>query len=331
MPQSSSSRNGNQVRHMAHRAPNRNLQEPAEISKIHAIGKPPVNGFTLGSTRSGMPKPFTDRHKILIGLGTQGSDVIDSIARNLTRMLGKFPTSCAYLTMDAADGDANFNPTRHIRYSFNGAGTVAERGRELFQLAYPKILTTLEQLAIALNPNDSMLPTSIGPGEGLDVIVVAGNGGSSGGAQNDFLTLTNQLFIKLRTKCPRIKLYFINHDVALSDPTRKIGNTQYQIVLQTAACNIARQLADFHTNDRRDYHPPGSNSFSMRTSDRVWGTYIMEGSNGNHRITAVEEFNKLLATIILMTEFTRSGISIEDRVMDLEISGELNRSAMSVD
>ncbi len=329
MAQSPPTRNGNKVRPKVHRTPIRNLQEPAEISKPHVDGKIQCNGFTLGSTCSGMPTPSTDRTKILVGLGTQGSEVIDLIARILTMKLGRFPTSCAYLTIDAADGDAYLNPIRHIRYSFNGAGTVAARGRELFRLAYPWILTVLEQLAIALDPSDSMLPTSIGPYEGLDVIVVAGNGGSSGGAQIEFLTLVNQLFMKLRSKCPRIKFYMISHDVALSDAKRTIGKTLRQTVMQTTGNNVTSLLADFYLNHQRKYNPPGSNSFSMPTCDRVWANYVMEGSNGNFRITAVEEFNKLLATIILMTEFTRSGISIEDRVKDLENSGELQRGSMS--
>ena len=284
--------------------------------------------FSIRTSQCTSPRRSLDCCKVLLGAGTQGSTVVDMVVRRLTDELGDLPLSLCYLTLDGADGEKYLNPNRHVQFGVNGIGTDSARGQEAFLHVYDDVFRSAELSINQLNSSDSRMPAASGPGEGLDFIIVSGNGGSSGGLQQILVTLVNQLGIKLAISNFRVKLYFIAPDVSLNDPTRSISLNQHKTVMQTAACNLTQLNADFHVKELREFHTPIVDGFSMSSSERVWAPYLMTGSNGRKRISLVSDFNEMLSEIVLLTEFTRAGVFLEDRVKDPEQLGDFSRGRM---
>jgi len=287
-------------------------------------------GILLSDTRNESPQLATDRSKFLIGLGTHGSEVTDSVLRLVEDQFGIFPSSCSHLTVDAADGTKYRHPNRHKQFGFNGIGTVAALGKEAFRCVYADVMKNLQLSIEDLDTSDVNLPVSKSAREALDIVIIAGNGGSSGGALDESITMAHQLFQKLRVTSARLKLYYISHEAALDDPSRTVSQNQRSAVMQTAACNLARLASDFYTNGRREYRQPGTDAFSMPTNERVWAHYVMSGSNGHHRMTLTDDFNLMMSHVILNIEFTHGGISLEDRVKDSEMLHDFRRNAMDI-
>ena len=261
----------------------------------------------------------------LFGLGTQGSATVWRIIDDLQQMVGCLPRSCSLLMLDGATPPSGINRMHHMAIDLNGGGTDPNEGLRGFRENYRDILHAVEQNVLDLTNTDPHVPAIKSVREALVFWIFAGNGGTSGGMQQEAVDLCHHVARRLNVRQPFVRQMFLGADMPMADTERTVCTHQQLVVPQTAADNLARWLADHHSTELLTICPPGDKPFSIRACDRVASVHLVDQSNGCHDFAVTDELTEMVAQSALATIFTEAGTSEEHRIADLERMGITGR------
>ena len=286
----------------------------------------PGRGYSLKDTQTSGFKASINACSFLVGLGTTGTTIVDRIAQFVLEHFGALPKSIDYLTVDGAAARGLCRPMRHRKLGVNGCGTDPNEGRRAFLAEYSELRSIVDRMLLGLHPNDPLLPAANVPRDCVDVFLIGGCGGSSGGFHTPCMTLVNDVLIARRVKTVRTNRIVIGPDLAMSDVNRSVTQGQIETTAHTAFQNLQRDLSDHMNPLPLPQTPPSATPFTIPAGERVWSVSIMDGSNGRHQFATMEELIEMTAFSYFTAICTEVMKYSEDRLKDPEILGDTARA-----
>ncbi len=271
----------------------------------------------------------------MVGLGTTGSEVVQTVRTTLgehrpwSGSLGCFQ----HLLLDAATAPMHWDQG-HFRLlegeqgtGIDGAGTDPREGRArmLRERNYRDLRHGVNGmlLELAAVTSEWALPSLR---EACDLVVVAGCGGTSGGAIDPFVTLLHDVCRERNLSNARVTVVLLGPEIAIRDAGRSVTAEQARTIRATAAANLVKMLAQFsHTQPTEEIRADGT-SFHVPAGERIWDIAWFDQSNGSFDWPTTEEFVAHTAHCLFLRFFTAAGIHAAHRRADLERLGITGRA-----
>ena len=263
---------------------------------------------------------------LAVGLGTTGALVVNEMAAKLQFERGRqsLPGSFTYLLVDAAarQPDMDISNFHQIPGGVDGSGTDPHRGRGLFctQANYGQLRSTLNQRVLDLMDGDPEMAT-LSPRSAMDFLLVAGNGGTSGGALDRAIGLLHDVAQERNIEQPRVHVVFIGAEMSLRDKDRQVTLEQQRMVRATAAVNLRKIMADMASDGYLREPRPDGTSFPVKASHRVWSVILADQSNGFADHATVAQLGHMLSEALYLRFFTAVGAFLAERICDLRQLG----------
>lgn len=277
--------------------------------------------YTLADTdRFGIPL-FMRTVTFVIGLGSAASRAVCHTAEHALHEWGFLPDVFSYLCFDA---DADFPPA-HREHCFalgcDGSGTDATVGLELFLAKVAEIADVLISRFHLLLAGDHRCPTELTARQATSIHLVAGSGGTSGGAVQPMITLLHDIAGRMGIQELRVHVHWIGPEVALRDINRTITPEQNEIVHATFAANLGQSFADLTVDRLQQYVRSDGTVFSIPTRLRVLSQSLTERSNGQVDCLTSADTEANLGWTLLQRCFTAAGMHHEGRTCDHRVIG----------
>lgn len=257
----------------------------------------------------------------LIGLGSAASRAVCHTADHALHEWGFIPDVFSYLCFDA---DADFPPA-HREHCFalgvDGSGTDATVGLELFLAKLGDIADVLISRFHLLLGGDHRCPTEATARQATSIHLVAGSGGTSGGAVQPMITLLHDIAGRMGILELRVHVHWIGPEVALLDINRTITPEQNEIVHATFAANLTRSFADLAVDRLQQHMRSDGTTFCIRSRLRVLSQSLTGRSNGQVDSLTSADTEANMGWTLLQRCFTAAGIHHEGRTCDHRVIG----------
>jgi hypothetical protein len=283
-------------------------------------------GFSAADTRRLGCEQRMMLSLIAVGLGTTGALVVNALATKVQfeRNRRSLPGTFDYLLVDAAAAQPGMDGTNfhQIPGGIDGSGTDPHEGHRLFfdQANYQQLRSTLNNRVMGLLAGDPEVPTQ-SPRQAMDFLLVAGNGGTSGGGLYRAIGVLHDVAQDRHIEQPRINVVFIGAEMSLRDKNRQVTLEQQCIVRATAACNLRKLLADMATDGYLQEARPDGTTFPVKASERVWSLTVADQSNGFSDHATIAELGHMLTEALYLRFFTPAGAFLAERLCDLRKLG----------
>lgn len=260
----------------------------------------------------------------VFGVGSQGSVLGDGIAKMAAREFGRLPGAFNYLLVDAAarrlDMQGHF-----IDIGIDGSGTDPNEGLERFNEHYAQIRDALTQQILDLFRPDPEFPLDPTAEPALNVWIVSGSGGTSGGALHRTIDMVHDIAHEWKIAQPRVHVIMIGAEMPLRDRTRQVVKQQQQVVRDTAALNSMKIAADMASAGNSKILRPARLPFAIKSSQRVLAFLLVDQCNGCTQFSTTESLTDMLVSAVFPVIFTQAGIYVADRRKDLDQLGAMCR------
>jgi hypothetical protein len=262
---------------------------------------------------------------LAIGLGTTGSELGQALVARAVRPLGRLPAPFDYLLIDVASRPAGNAGNRYIQIEggVDGCGTDPKRGRDLFATIpnYALLRSTLSSLIRGLGRPDPLVSVSKSPKEAVELWVLAGCGGTSGGVLHPLITLLHDVALDLNIAEPRIHVVLIGPDISLFDTSRQVIEAQRRIVPDTFVTNLVKLCGDRAADGCLTETRPDGTTFSIRAEQRTYSLTVLDRSNGAYDCATVGELLAMAAEALFARLFTPAAAYVAGRMCDHKVVG----------
>lgn len=298
---------------------NRLKKKPAILHGLTAL--PGKNGkahaqtlaFSLESTKSVGSDIQMNNPTFFLGLGTTGSEAIREVIRHLTCEVGEIARGVNHLMIDATTCPQDVDPAHFLSLGVDGAGTRAELGRELFEEERETVREALLAHWGLLGPADPVWHIEKTMREVTSIVLVAGAGGTSGGALDPCIDLIHEVAEQRNIQECRVYLTSIGPEISLNDIGRKVTDSQRRVIPATFSQNLEKIYAEIGMS--ADFLHPFDHYY-FRPEERVFSLQVADQSNGQHDLATTEDLVAMLGWVLFFQRCTRAGTHFDERVCD---------------
>lgn len=300
---------------------------PAVSHPAQPEGRPPYAFCAADTDRIG----FRQRLPIatlVVGIGSQGSAVAQAIAAMAQTEFGRLPGPFAYQMIDAAAPVLGMDGQHFLQIGVAGSGTKPSEGLQRFNHHYSHIRANISKRLQWLFQPDPEFPLGTLPREAINLVLVGGSGGTSGGSLHRAIDLLHDVAQDWDVQEPRVHVVLIGAEIALRDRSRQVSPEQQRVVRDTAANNLIKLCGDLADPGHLSAARPDGTTFSIPASRRVWLVSVADQSNGECQYSTNAAFNDMLAYALFAQVFTQGGIYLRDRFEDLDRLGVTQRAQL---
>jgi hypothetical protein len=298
--------------------PNGNGRAPYARAQAKLTANPaPRVGYSLRATQRLSARYWMRTVTLLCGLGSAATRTVCRAVDHVIAELGYRPNVLGYLCLEA---DAKF-PPRHRDHGFafgvDGAGTDPTKGLQLLLAKAPEIWNVLKSHFSTLLAADPRFRTELPPRQALTVHVVAGCGGTSGGAEQPFINLLHHAARVYSIQLPRVHVHRIGPDVPLADTSRNVSREQIEIVHSTFATNFGQSLNDLALDEVREvvrYHD--GHKLAVPSRMRVTSHSLTTRTNGHVDCLTSSDTEEKLAWALFGRVMTSAGMDHDSHICD---------------
>ncbi|MEZ6088190.1 MAG: hypothetical protein R3C05_09245 [Pirellulaceae bacterium] len=264
-----------------------------------------------------------------VGVGTTGSGVVLSAFRKLREITeDRLPQNVRYLLIDA-DGDSrspdSLAEQTHIRkltLGKDGAGTALNNGFKLAQRGFTSIQKSITScMGELMNAIDTRYPATLPPSENQAVIVVGGQGGTSGGATD--LVVTAAHLASGAVGLTRLDVVHVNPgpEMAWRDVERSVDPERRQRIMANYAEVVGWRFQTMNTQLPISVLVPGRGRIRLAASSRVSSYVEFDWASETTKLQTTAELTEMMAASLLHRFFTAVGLRRASRECDDVVSG----------
>jgi hypothetical protein len=264
------------------------------------------------------------RPTIFISNGTQALMLLVLLYNRVLTDVGVIPRSMGFLGIEASREAIQPGLFSVIPIGVDGAGTVAEEGRQAVVRKADEIHAAIQQIGSRLDHTDPHAPASCPRNTSIAVVIVGGPGGTASGGKHEVATLAHSA---LRHATESVEM----HDVTLApgmsihDIHKTVTNSQMLHMAENTTNNLCRQLGDFHSAATLTEQPAGQPAFSQKASERFSSLMLLDRSNGAHCFSTMDDFLVMAARNVRLRFLTQAGSHVASRLIDLDKLGDRQR------
>jgi hypothetical protein len=292
------------------------LPDPEDAQKM-------PGGFTLRDTERLAVRPRLPLAHQGVFLGSTGSLVGHLLCQKILRELGRLPGPYAYLMVDAANPPAGADPHYFCQLGDSGFGTDPENGRLKIAEHYFHLRSVLrDHLERTASPDPVFVP-QFNPREILNVWIVGGCGGTSGGGLQTVVNVVHDFGQLERVADLRVHLVLLGPDMPMRDKTRRTIPEQRRVVQSTAAANLWRTIAEMTGDGLVTETRPDGTTFTVPAARRFASLTFVDQCNGKSQFSTTAGLAAMLADALFLRLFTDCNSYLFDRLRDYQQLGAL--------
>lgn len=265
---------------------------------------------------------------LAVSLGTTGAMVLNGLVRKVRaeRRRLDLPSAFDYLMVDAAARQPDMDATNFYQLAggIDGSGTDPRRGRELFRRHrnYQEMRAILNNRVLGLMRADAEQMV-LSSRKALDMLLIAGNGGTSGGSLSPAIGLLHDVAQDRHIEEPHIYVVIIGAEIALRDKDRQVTLQQQHVVRATAGDNLRSIIGGMAQDGTLQESRPDGTTFSVKAAERVWSVTVADQSNGFADHATVAELAHMLSDALYLRFFTQAGAYLAERIRDPRHLGDM--------
>ncbi len=273
-------------------------------------------GYSLAdTTRAGLSISMRSPTAV-IALGSTASRVLFRLINHISSEFDFLPETIACLALDADASVPDQYRSHFMSFGHDGAGTLGSNGRAMFLQERSKIAATLQRHLLPLLAGDLRTPTQLTARELTSVHVVAGPGGTSGGALHPMIDVIHDVMQKLSIGKVHVHLHLIDPSIPICDIHRNLTAEKQEIVPSNFAANVQQVLADFAIDETLQLKRVDGTTYLVRSQERVTSLSLYGRSNGRVDLQTSEEAETMLAWTLFQRCFRDCGMAHESLACD---------------
>lgn len=258
---------------------------------------------------------------LVLSLGTTAGLAVERAIWRLQTELGS-PELSQHVAFRTLDSVASASPwAGQVGASVDGNGTDPCQGRRT--ITDPETFLNLRSYVADLM-HDLRCPETRWPelaamvpaAQTVDVYLLAGAGGTSGGFLQPMIDLVHQAAADACLRRVQIHVCLVGPLIVLGDPTRPIDPRRRQIIQSTYATNAAALEADAADPTVVTIRTPDGLRYTIRRSQRVQSHTIFDQGNGRYDLRTVGDAMAMLGDELFLRLFTPLGNYLAQRLRD---------------
>lgn len=277
----------------------------------------PSRRYTLNDTRSPGIVNMVLACTYVVALGTTAGAAVKQMFAGLrSRFPHRLPDWIQYLLLDAA-ADQDDRHHGHVPdLGIDGSGTDPRQGRAIFQKSAARISQAIKTHLDGLVRSRSGIPLKSAR-ECVNVVIVAGCGGTSGGFLDPLISLLHERAQQRNIQAFRVHLLLVTPEMVLGDVSRELTPEQQEMISLTFAQNLQRTLAAIGEAGHWIEAGQDGGTFLLPPGGRIYSLDLVGNSNGQTELSTCGDLSEMLGLSLYLRHCSPISLEIPQRHIDL--------------